>query len=195
MKSRSRGPNVFKGYWRLETKTAAEFTADGFFRTGDQGTLCDDGYLTIMGRSKDMIISGGLNVYPREVEQAIDELDGIIESAVIGVPHADFGEGVIAIAVVEPGFEPSEQDMIAQLRGRLANFKRPKRLLFVPTTTAQHDGQGTKKYTPPTIRTGIVMTKTLHPAETFTALYMPGSNQRALDKARDTGGRCHHHGP
>jgi len=127
-----KGPNVFKGYWRLEAETTAEFTADGFFRTGDQGTLCADGYLTIIGRSKDMIISGGLNVYPREVEQAIDALDGVVESAVIGVPHADFGEGVIAIAVVERGFDPIEQDMLATLRGRLANFKSPKRLFFVP---------------------------------------------------------------
>jgi len=125
------GPNVFKGYWRLEEKTAAEFTADGFFRTGDQGTFSDDGYLTIMGRNKDMIISGGLNVYPREVEQAIDQLDGVVESAVIGVPHADFGEGVIAVVVIEPGFEAAEQDMMAILRERLANFKSPKRLFFV----------------------------------------------------------------
>lgn len=126
------GPNVFKGYWRLEEKTAAEFTADGFFRTGDQGALSDDGYLTIMGRDKDMIISGGLNVYPREVEQAIDQLDGVVESAVIGVPHADFGECVVAVVVVKPGFEAAEQDMIAILRERLANFKSPKRLFFVP---------------------------------------------------------------
>jgi len=126
------GPNVFKGYWQREEKTAAEFTADGFFRTGDQGAVSDDGYLTIMGRDKDMIISGGLNVYPREVEQAIDQLDGVVESAVIGVPHADFGEGVIAVVVVEPGFKTAEQDMIAILRERLANFKSPKRLFFVP---------------------------------------------------------------
>jgi len=139
-----KGPNVFKGYWRLRKKTAAEFTTDGFFRTGDQGSLAADGYLMIIGRSKDMIISGGLNVYPREVEQAIDELDGVVESAVVGVPHADFGEAVIAIAVIESGLksggksagefagESAEQDLIAALRGRLANFKVPKRLFFVP---------------------------------------------------------------
>jgi malonyl-CoA/methylmalonyl-CoA synthetase len=126
------GPNVFKGYWRLEERTAAEFTPDGFFRTGDQGAFSHDGYLTIMGRNKDMIISGGLNVYPREVEQAIDRLDGVIESAVIGIPHADFGEAVIAVVAVEPGFETAEQDMIATLRERLASFKSPKRLFFVP---------------------------------------------------------------
>jgi malonyl-CoA/methylmalonyl-CoA synthetase len=127
-----KGPNVFKGYWQLEEKTANEFTPDGFFRSGDQGTFDDDGYLTILGRNKDMIISGGLNVYPREVEQAIDALDGIVESAVIGVPHADFGEGVIAIVVVETGFKPIEPDVIAMLRDQLANFKNPKRLFFVP---------------------------------------------------------------
>ncbi len=127
-----RGPNVFKGYWRLEEATAAEFTPDGFFRTGDQGRFSDDGYLTIMGRSKDMIISGGLNVYPREVEQAIDELDGVAESAVIGVPHADFGEGVVAVVVPRPGRKLAEQDLMAALRTRLARFKNPKRLFFVP---------------------------------------------------------------
>ncbi len=127
-----KGPNVFKGYWRLEEKTIAEFTADGFFCSGDQGTFDDDGYLTILGRNKDMIISGGLNVYPREVEQVIDALDGITESAVIGVPHADFGEGVIAIVVVETGFKLVEQEVVATLRKRLANFKNPKRLFFVP---------------------------------------------------------------
>lgn len=127
-----KGPNVFKGYWRQENKTAEEFTTDGFFRTGDQGHFGDNGYLTIMGRSKDMIISGGLNVYPREVEQVIDKLEGVVESAVIGVPHADFGEGVVAIVVAEPGFDLVEQDMIAALRERLANFKTPKRLFFVP---------------------------------------------------------------
>jgi malonyl-CoA/methylmalonyl-CoA synthetase len=127
-----KGPNVFKGYWRLEKKTAKEFTADGFFRSGDQGTIDDDGYLTILGRNKDMIISGGLNVYPREVEQVIDALDGIVESAVIGVPHADFGEGVIAIVVAETRYKPVEQEVIASLREQLANFKNPKRLFFVP---------------------------------------------------------------
>jgi len=131
-----KGANVFKGYWKLEDKTAAEFTTDGFFRTGDQGCLADNGYLTIIGRSKDMIISGGLNIYPREVEQAIDALDGVVESAVVGVPHADFGEGVIAIAVIEDAqdaaADSAEQDMIVALRKRLANFKVPKRLFFVP---------------------------------------------------------------
>lgn len=126
-----KGPNVFKGYWRLEDNTAAEFTPDGFFRTGDQGQISADGYVTIIGRNKDMIISGGLNVYPREVEQAIDALDGVVESAVVGAPHADFGEGVIAIVVTEPGFDGHEDDIIAKLRGTLGNFKIPKRVFRV----------------------------------------------------------------
>lgn len=126
-----RGPNVFKGYWGLPEKSAQEFTADGFFRTGDQGMLGADGYLTLLGRNKDMIISGGLNVYPKEVELAIDELDGVAESAVVGVPHADFGEGVVAIIVPETGRKLSESDIITTLRGRLANFKLPKRTIFV----------------------------------------------------------------
>lgn len=125
-----RGPNVFTGYWRLAERTAAEFTSDGFFRTGDQGRFSNDGYLTIMGRNKDMIISGGLNVYPREIEQVIDALDGVVESAVIGVPHADFGEGVVAIVVMAPGAKPDAATMIATLRERLANFKVPKRVFF-----------------------------------------------------------------
>ena len=179
------GPNVFKGYWRLEEKTAAEFTADGYFRTGDQGSLGDDGYLTIIGRSKDMIISGGLNVYPREVEQAIDNLDGVAESAVIGVPHADFGEGVIALVVVEPGFKFVEQDMIATLRGQLANFKRPKRLILVPQLPRNTMGKVQKNTLRQQYDTGIVMTKTIGPRLRRSALFMPGSNRRALDKARE----------
>ncbi len=126
-----RGPNVFKGYWGMPDRTAQEFTADGYFRTGDQGLFADDGYLNILGRNKDMIITGGLNVYPKEVELALDELDGIIESAVIGVPHADFGEGVVAIIVPETSQEPAESDIIATLRDRLANFKLPKRVILV----------------------------------------------------------------
>ena len=116
--------------WHASARIADFLTAAGL-EPGDLGTFCAAGYLTIMGRSKDMIISGGLNVCPREVEQAIDALNGVIESAVIGVPHPDFGEGVIAIAVLEPDFAPVEQDMLVTLSGRLANFKRPKRLFFV----------------------------------------------------------------
>jgi malonyl-CoA/methylmalonyl-CoA synthetase len=126
-----RGPNVFRGYWNLPEKTTEEFTADGFFRTGDQGRLGDDGYLTILGRDKDMIITGGLNVYPKEIEQAIDRLDGIVESAVVGVPHADFGEAVVAVVVPESGSPVTAAGIIEQLRGQLADFKLPKKALFV----------------------------------------------------------------
>ena len=126
-----RGPNVFTGYWQLPDKTAREFTADGYFRTGDQGVLGADGYLTIVGRDKDMVISGGLNVYPKEVELVLDALDAVLESAVVGVPHADFGEGVIAVVVPNPGHDASESDIIAALRRQLANFKLPKRVFVV----------------------------------------------------------------
>jgi malonyl-CoA/methylmalonyl-CoA synthetase len=126
-----RGPNVFIGYWQMPEKTAAEFTADGFFRTGDQGLFSADGYLSIVGRNKDMIITGGLNVYPREVEQVIDTLPGVIESAVIGAPHPDFGEGVVAVVVPEPGQQLTESDLIQQVSARLAKFKVPKRVFFV----------------------------------------------------------------
>ena len=125
------GPNVFRGYWRMPQKTSEAFTQDGFFRTGDKGVLDNDGYLTIVGRGKDMIISGGLNVYPKEVESVIDELPCVAESAVIGVPHEDFGEAVVAVIVPEEERCPEEQTIIAELRERLANFKLPKRVFQV----------------------------------------------------------------
>lgn len=126
-----KGPNVFAGYWGMPEKTVEEFTTDGFFRTGDQGLLSDDGYLSIVGRNKDLIISGGLNVFPREIEQVIDALDGVAESAVIGVPHPDFGEGVVAVVVREAGRGLSGAEVIDAVAGRLANFKIPKRVFFV----------------------------------------------------------------
>jgi malonyl-CoA/methylmalonyl-CoA synthetase len=126
-----RGPNVFGGYWRLPEKTAAEFRSDGFFITGDLGTLDERGYVRIVGRGKDLVISGGLNVYPKEVETEIDALEGIVESAVFGVPHRDFGEAVTAVAVAARGFAPSEAEMLAALAGRLAKFKLPKRIILV----------------------------------------------------------------
>ncbi len=127
-----RGPNVFGGYWRLPEKTAAEFRPDGFFITGDLGTLDERGYVRIVGRGKDLVISGGLNVYPKEVETEIDALDGIVESAVFGVPHPDFGEAVTAVAVAAKGFAPSEAGMLEALAGSLAKFKLPKRIILVP---------------------------------------------------------------
>jgi malonyl-CoA/methylmalonyl-CoA synthetase len=127
-----RGENVFSGYWRMPEKNAEEFTADGFFRTGDLGSLSADGYLTIAGRSKDLIISGGYNVYPKEVELAIDELPGVQEAAVIGVPHPDFGEAVTAVVVRRHGeAAATEQAILGALREKLANFKVPKRVYFV----------------------------------------------------------------
>lgn len=126
-----KGPNVFKGYWRAPEKTAREFTPDGWFRTGDLGRLDEDGYLFIAGRGKDLIITGGYNVYPREVERAIDSIDGIRESAVIGLPDADFGESVTAIVVPGPDREVSADRIIAALKTMIANYKIPKRVVFV----------------------------------------------------------------
>jgi len=125
-----RGPNVFSGYWRNEEKTRESFTEDGYFVTGDVVTVGADGVVAIVGREKDLIISGGLNVYPREVEEEIDRLAGVRESAVVGVPHPDFGEGVIAIVDRSPD-GPDEGQVVTALRGRLAPFKVPKRVLFV----------------------------------------------------------------
>lgn len=126
------GPNVFKGYWRLPEKTAEEFRKDGFFITGDLATMDGEGRVAIIGRGKDLIISGGLNVYPKEIETEINALPGVAESAVIGVPHPDFGEAVVAVVVAaEPENRPSESALIAPLALRLAKFKTPKRILFI----------------------------------------------------------------
>ncbi len=127
-----RGPNVFTGYWRMPEKTAEEFTADGFFRSGDLGRIDDDGYVSIVGRGKDLVISGGFNVYPKEVELLIDKLDGVAESAVIGLPHPDFGEQVTAVVVRAPGaVRPTEPSVIEALKRALAGYKVPKRVFFV----------------------------------------------------------------
>ncbi len=124
-----KGPNVFKGYWNMPEKTAAEFRADGFFISGDLGRFDSDGYLAIVGRSKDLVISGGFNVYPKEVEGEIDAIDGVVESAVVGLPHRDFGEGVTAFVTLRPGASLDEAAMLKTLAGRLAKFKRPKRII------------------------------------------------------------------
>ena len=128
-----KGPNVFKGYWRMPEKPADEFTDDAWFKTGDVGRFDADGYLSIVGRSKDLIISGGYNVYPAEIEGVLNEMPGVAESAVIGVPHPDFGEAVVAVLVPRPG-EPAPEPaaVIAALKGRIANFKVPKQV-FVET--------------------------------------------------------------
>ncbi|MBN9070154.1 MAG: malonyl-CoA synthase [Rhizobiales bacterium] len=125
-----RGPNVFRGYWRMPEKTAEEMRADGFFITGDLGSFDEAGYLSISGRGKDLIITGGFNVYPKEVEAEIDLIEGVAESAVIGLPHKDFGEGVTAVVVLKPGAMMGEADVLAHLGTRLAKFKLPKRVIF-----------------------------------------------------------------
>ncbi len=121
-----RGPNVFGGYWRMPEKTAEEFTDDGFFRTGDMGRVLPNGYVQIVGRSKDMIITGGLNVYPKEIEELIDAMPGVVESAVIGIPHPDFGEAVTAVVVARPGARVSSNTVLDSLKPQLAGFKMPK---------------------------------------------------------------------
>jgi len=127
-----RGPNVFSGYWRMPEKTAEEFTADGWFRTGDVGRIDERGYVSIVGRSKDLIISGGYNVYPAEIEGFINDMPGVAESAVVGVPHPDFGEAVVAVVVAKSGATLDGPAIVAELKARIANFKVPKRL-FVAT--------------------------------------------------------------
>ena len=126
-----RGPNVFKGYWQMPDKTAAELRPDGFFITGDLARVDTDGYVQIVGRNKDLIISGGFNIYPKEVELALDALPGVQESAVIGVPHPDLGEAVVAVVVPEPEAEPDPQAISAALAESLARFKRPRHIFTV----------------------------------------------------------------
>jgi malonyl-CoA/methylmalonyl-CoA synthetase len=127
-----KGPNVFKGYWRMLEKTAAEFRADGFFITGDVGVVDDRGYVSIVGRAKDLIISGGFNIYPKEVESLIDAIPGVEESAVIGLPHPDFGEAVAAVVKMHPGAAPLDPAAVqAALQDQLARFKQPKAVFVV----------------------------------------------------------------
>ncbi len=126
-----KGPNVFAGYWRMPEKTAQEFRPNGYFITGDLARVDGDGYIHIVGRAKDLVISGGFNVYPKEVESEIDAIEGVIESAVFGVAHADFGEGVTAAVVARPGAGLNETAILAALGGRLAKFKTPKRVFIV----------------------------------------------------------------
>ena len=126
-----KGPNVFQGYWRMPEKTAEEFTADGYFKTGDVGRIDEQGYVTIVGRSKDLIISGGFNVYPAEIEGYINELEGVAESAVVGIAHADFGEVGVALVIAKPGALVDPAQVIASLKSKLANFKVPKQCFVV----------------------------------------------------------------
>jgi malonyl-CoA/methylmalonyl-CoA synthetase len=138
-----RGPNVFSGYWQMPEKTAEEFTSDGWFKTGDVGRVDAAGYLTLIGRSKDLIISGGFNVYPAEVEGFLNELPGVGESAVIGVPHPDFGEAVVA--VITPLGQPDPEALIRELKGRIAGFKVPKRVVVVNELPRNAMGKVQKK--------------------------------------------------
>ncbi len=126
-----RGPNVFKGYWQMPEKTAAELREDGFFITGDLGRIDEDGYLHIVGRNKDLIISGGYNIYPKEIELVLDDQPGVLESAVIGVPHPDFGETVLGVIVPENGATPDTDAMMEAVRGSLARFKHPRKLVVL----------------------------------------------------------------
>ena len=127
-----KGPNVFKGYWRMPEKTAEEFTPDGYFKTGDVGKVDERGYVSIVGRSKDLIISGGYNVYPAEIEGYINDMAGVAESAVVGVPHPDFGEVGVAVVIAKPGAQLKPEAIVAELKAKLANFKIPKRCFVLP---------------------------------------------------------------
>jgi malonyl-CoA/methylmalonyl-CoA synthetase len=127
-----RGPNVFGGYWRMPEKTREEFSADGWFKTGDVGRVDERGYVSIVGRSKDLVISGGFNVYPAEIEGFLNELPGVAESAVIGVPHPDFGEAVVAVLIAKPGACLEPAALTAALKARIAGFKVPKQILLAP---------------------------------------------------------------
>ena len=143
-----KGENVFKGYWQMPEKTREEFTADGFFRTGDLGRRDADGYIVIVGRSKDLIITGGLNVYPKEIEEIVDAMPGVVESAVFGVAHEDFGEAVTAAVVRqnnEAGAALSEAGIITAIKSSLANFKVPKRVHFVDDLPRNAMGKVQKK--------------------------------------------------
>lgn len=126
-----KGPNVFKGYWRMPEKTAEEFTKDGYFKTGDVGKVDERGYVHIVGRSKDLIISGGYNVYPAEIEGYINDMPGVAESALVGVPHPDFGEVGVAVVIAKPGAKLDADVIVAQLKSQLANFKIPKKCFVV----------------------------------------------------------------
>ena len=127
-----KGPNVFTGYWRMPEKTAEEFTSDGFFKTGDVGKIDERGYVHIVGRSKDLIISGGYNVYPAEIEGAINDMPGVAESALVGVPHPDFGEVGVAVLIAKPNVKLDVVAILATLKKNMANFKIPKRCFIVP---------------------------------------------------------------
>jgi malonyl-CoA/methylmalonyl-CoA synthetase len=140
-----RGPNVFQGYWKMPEKTAEELRDNGFFITGDLGMIDDQGYVSIIGRSKDKIITGGNNVYPKEIEMLIDDIEGVNESAVIGLPHADFGEAVSAVVVRQTDSEISDAEIKALLNTDLAKYKQPKKIFFVDELPRNAMGKVQKK--------------------------------------------------
>ncbi|MGB7243426.1 MAG: malonyl-CoA synthase [Sulfitobacter sp.] len=140
-----RGPNVFQGYWQMPEKTAEELRPDGFFITGDLGQIDADGYVSIVGRNKDLIISGGYNIYPKEVELLLDDQEGVLESAVIGVPHPDFGESVIGVLVALPGHELDLESIQSNIGKSLARFKQPQKLIALPELPRNTMGKVQKK--------------------------------------------------
>ena len=140
-----KGPNIFQGYWCMPEKTAEEFRDDGFFITGDMATMDNEGRISIVGRAKDLVISGGYNVYPKEVENVIDEMEGVKESAVIGVPHPDFGEGVTAVIVKEQTSDVTEKDIIEFLKEKIARFKQPNKIFFLDELPRNTMGKVQKK--------------------------------------------------
>ena len=140
-----KGPNVFQGYWCMPEKTAEEFRDDGFFITGDMATMDQEGRISIVGRAKDLVISGGYNVYPKEVENAIDEIDGVKESAIIGVPHPDFGEGVTAIIIKESHSDITEENVMSYLKEKIARFKQPNKIFFLDELPRNTMGKIQKK--------------------------------------------------
>jgi malonyl-CoA/methylmalonyl-CoA synthetase len=148
-----KGPNVFSGYWQMPEKTKEEFRGDGFFITGDVGVIDADGYVQIVGRSKDLIISGGYNIYPKELELLLDEEDGVLESAVIGVPHADFGEGVVAVLVPRPGAKLDEAAILDSIKPKIARFKQPKRIVVLDELPRNTMGKVQKNVLRETYRT------------------------------------------
>ena len=140
-----RGPNVFKGYWGMPAKTSEELRENGFFITGDLGSISEDGYISIVGRSKDLIISRGYNIYPKEIEVLLDGLDGVLESALIGIPHPDFGEGVVAVIVPQSGAKIIQEDIMLKLEDQIARFKHPKRIVFIDELPRNTMGKVQKK--------------------------------------------------
>ncbi|GAB4349496.1 MAG: malonyl-CoA synthase [Gammaproteobacteria bacterium] len=150
-----KGPNVFKGYWQMPEKTASEFRPDGWFITGDLAVMDEEGRVSIVGRAKDLIISGGYNIYPKEIENEIDAIPGVKESAVIGVPHPDFGEGVVAVVVEDGSRRLTAGDILEPLQGRLARFKQPKQVHFVPELPRNTMGKVQKSQLRETYRTAF----------------------------------------